>query len=99
MSIENINIGGKPPRHPVHKKYPDGLDDTVYEILTRFDSGEITEETKEMVIREFTDRIRDIQDPETIEFYQKLGDNPMEPYERYLASKEKAVFHETKDFT
>ena len=71
MSI-NFPDFGKSKKHAVFKEYVDGFDDIMYEIFRLNDTGKLDEYNKEEVIREYTQKIRDLDDGDRREYFRKI---------------------------
>ena len=71
MSFNPPNFN-KSVKHPIFKEYVDGFDDIIYELCRMNDRGEIDEYNKEDIIKQYTQKVLNLQDPERIEYFKKI---------------------------
>ena len=71
MSFNPPNFN-KSVKHPIFKEYVDGFDLIIYELCQKNDRNEIDEHNKEAIIKEYTQKVLNLQDPERIEYFRKI---------------------------
>ena len=66
---------GKTKRDEIHKSYPSGLDEILYELCELIDKEELTEENKDYYIKMYSDKLRDLQSTQgqdRVEYFRKI---------------------------